>query len=84
MPSITLVAITIFVALLPLCILLNRIVNRRRQKRAKSPYGLIEIHGLGLENTVHEKQGYGVEFTLIFRFVTLQSEGADKLYRATA
>lgn len=75
MPSITLVAVTIFVALLPLYILLNRIVNQRRRKRAKSPYGLTEIHGLGLENTVHQKQDYGVEFDLIFRFVTLQSEG---------
>jgi hypothetical protein len=84
MPSITLVAVTIFVALLPLCILLNHIVNQRWQKRSQSPYGLAEIHGLGLENTVYQKQGYGVEFDLIFCFVTLQLEGADKLYRATA
>jgi hypothetical protein len=70
------VAVTIFVALVPPCI-----VNQRRQQRAKSPYGLTEIHELGLENTVHQKQSYGVEFDLIFRFVTLRSEGADKLYR---
>jgi hypothetical protein len=37
-----------------------------------------------LGNTVYQKQGYGVEFDLIFCFVTLQLEGADKLYRATA
>jgi hypothetical protein len=47
------VAVTVFAALLPLFILLNHRLNRRRQKRVESLYGLREIHRLDLEDTVH-------------------------------